>query len=73
MCTHGAAAAMGIAADYGIAAGKLADLVIVDTLKVSDALLDLPSRLWVIKRGQVTVETQHSCQVHHVFRKDLVS
>lgn len=73
MCTYAAAAAMGITADYGIAVGRLADLVIVDTLKVSDALLDLPARLWVIKRGKVTVETRHSCQVHHVFRKDLAS
>jgi cytosine deaminase len=73
MCTHAAAAAMGIAADYGIAVGRCADLVIVDTLKIADALLDLPTRLWVIKRGKVTVETQHSCHVHHVLRKDLAS
>jgi cytosine deaminase len=65
MCTHAAAAVMGMAGDYGIAVGKQADLLIVDTLKVSDALLDLPTRLWVIKRGKVTVETLHSCQVHH--------
>jgi cytosine deaminase len=73
MCTYGAAAAMGIASDYGIAVGKQADLLIVDTSRVSDVLLDLPPRLWVIKRGTVTVETQHSCRVHRVFRKDLAS
>ena len=66
MCTGAAAEAMGLAKDYGIAVGKQADLLIVDTFKVSDALLDLPPRLWVIKRGRVTVETQHSCQVHRV-------
>jgi cytosine deaminase len=73
MCTHAAAQAMGMATDYGIAVGKLADLLIVDTFRVSDALLDLPPRLWVIKRGRVTVETQHSCQIHRVSRKDLPS
>jgi cytosine deaminase len=66
MCTHAAARVMGISDDYGIGVGKQADLVIVDAHKVSDALLDLPSRRWVIKRGRVTVETQHSCQVHAV-------
>lgn len=73
MCTHGAAQAMGIAGRYGIAVGKHADLVVVDTRRVSDALLDLPSRLWVVKRGRVTVETQHSCRIHRPSRKDLAS
>jgi cytosine/creatinine deaminase len=73
MCTYAAAAAMGIAADYGIAVGKQADLLIVDTFRVSDVLLDLPPRLWVIKRGTVRVETQHSCRVHRVLRKDRAS
>jgi len=73
MCTHGAAAVMGIGGDYGIAVGRQADLLIVDTCRVSDVLLDLPTRLWVIKRGTVTVETQHNCRVHRAFRKDLAS
>jgi len=73
MCTRTAALAMGIARDYGIAVGNRADLVILDTLRISDALLDLPPRLWVIKRGRVTVETRHSCHIHRVFRKDLAS
>jgi cytosine deaminase len=73
MCTHGAAAVMGIASDYGLAVGKQADLLIVDSFSVADVLLDLPPRLWVIKRGMVTVETQHSCRVHRVFRKDVAS
>jgi cytosine deaminase len=68
MCTHAAARVMGMAEDYGIGVGKQADLVIVDAHRVSDALLDLPSRRWVIKRGRVTVETQHSCQVHPALR-----
>jgi cytosine/creatinine deaminase len=73
MCTYGAAAVMGIAEDYGLAVGRQADLLIVDTYRVADVLLDLPPRLWVIKRGTVTVETQHSCRIHRVFRKDLAS
>lgn len=73
MCTYGAAEVMGIAGDYGIAVGRQADLLIVDALRVADVLLDLPPRLWVIKRGMVTVETQHSCRVHRAFRKELAS
>jgi cytosine deaminase len=73
MCTQNAASVMGLDDDYGIAVGKQADLLILDTLRVSDVLLDLPTRLWVIKRGAVTVETQHTCRVHRAFRKDLAS
>jgi len=73
MCTQNAASVMGLDHDYGIAVGKQADLLILDTLRISDVLLDLPTRLWVIKRGAVTVETQHACLVHRAFRKDLAS
>jgi cytosine/creatinine deaminase len=64
MGTHDAARAMGIAADYGIAVGKRADLVILDTQLVADALLDIPPRAWVIKNGKVTVVTRHHCEIH---------
>jgi len=64
MGTHDAARAMGIAADYGIAVGKRADLVILDTALVADALLDIPPRAWVIKNGKVTVVTRHQCEIH---------
>jgi cytosine/creatinine deaminase len=64
MGTHDAARAMGIAADYGIAVGKRADLVILDTQLVADALLDIPPRAWVIKNGKVTVVTRHQCEIH---------
>ena len=73
MCTQNAAGVMGLDKDYGIAVGKRADLLILDTLRVSDVLLDVPARLWVIKRGAVTVETQHTCRVHRAIRKDLAS
>ena len=61
---NNAARAIGLAQDYGIAVGKQADLIILDTFRVADALLDIPPRLWVIKRGRITVVTQHSCEIH---------
>ncbi|MCE4059675.1 N-acyl-D-amino-acid deacylase [Pandoraea anapnoica] len=64
MGTHNAARAIGLSHDYGIAVGKQADLIILDTFRVADALLDIPPRLWVIKRGRITVVTQHSCEIH---------
>jgi cytosine deaminase len=64
MGTKNAARAIGIGQDYGIAVGKHADLVILDTYQVADALLDIPSRSWVIKRGKITVVTHHSCDIH---------
>ena len=63
MGTKNAARAIGIARDYGIAVGNQADLVILDTYEVADALLDIPSRSWVIKRGKITVVTHHSCDI----------
>ena len=67
MGTKNAARAIGIERDYGIAVGKQADLVILNTYKVADTLLDMPSRSWVTKRGKITVVTQHSCEIrrHH--------
>ncbi|CAB3800200.1 N-isopropylammelide isopropyl amidohydrolase [Paraburkholderia caffeinitolerans] len=64
MGTHNAARAIGIEHGYGIAVGKQADLVILDTFRVADALLDIPPRLWVIKRGRITVVTRHQCEIH---------
>jgi cytosine deaminase len=64
MGTKNAARAIGIARHYGIAVGKQADLVILDTYEVADALLDIPSRSWVIKRGKISVVTHHSCDIH---------
>jgi cytosine deaminase len=64
MGTKNAARAIGIAGNYGIAPGKQADLVILDTYQVADALLDIPPRSWVIKRGKITVVSRHSCEIH---------
>ncbi|GGI54090.1 amidohydrolase family protein [Oxalicibacterium solurbis] len=64
MGTINAARSIGIGRDYGIAVGKQADLVILDTYQVGDALLDMPARSWVIKRGRITVVTEHKCTIH---------
>jgi len=64
MATTNGARAMNIDQDYGIEVGKRADLVILDSELVADALLDLPPRLWVIKRGKITVESRHTCHLH---------
>ncbi len=64
MGTINAARSIGIGDNYGLAVGKQADLVILDTYQVADALLDIPARSWVIKRGKITVVTQHKSTIH---------
>lgn len=64
MATYDAARAMGLDGSYGIAAGKQADFVICDSPLVADVLLDIPVRLYVVKRGRVVVETTYSCQIN---------
>lgn len=64
MATRNAARAMGIADRYGIEVGKPANLVILDTPSVANAILDLPPRSWVVKGGRVTVETQHKSIIY---------
>lgn len=49
---------------YGIAEGNKANLVILDTKVVNDAIIDLPTRLFVIKDGCVTVETTKTVNVY---------
>jgi cytosine deaminase len=63
MSTSNAARAVGLSDDYGLAVGKQADLMILDTHVVADALLDLPARSWVLKRGRITVITKHESKI----------
>lgn len=49
---------------YGIGEGNKANLVILDTKVVNDAIIDIPTRLFVIKDGRVTVETTKTVTVH---------
>lgn len=45
---------------YGIEAGNKATMVLLDTDKYENAILDMPERLYVIKDGRVTVELQRN-------------
>lgn len=63
MGTSNAARAVGLSDKYGLAVGKQADLVVLDTLVVADALLDIPPRSWVLKRGRITVVTKHESRI----------
>ncbi|MDP3304810.1 MAG: amidohydrolase family protein [Erysipelotrichaceae bacterium] len=42
--------------NYGVFEGARASLVLLDTMRYQDAIIDIPSRLFVIKDGVVTVE-----------------
>ncbi|MFF4752149.1 amidohydrolase family protein [Streptomyces sp. NPDC002514] len=57
MATTEAAEVVGIADRYGLRAGARADLVVLDTRRVADALLDRPARTAVIKSGRVVART----------------
>src|SRR5690606_4674065 len=63
MSTTDAARAVGINKDYGLAVGKPADLMILDTEVVADALLDIPARSWVFKRGRIAAVTKHETRI----------
>ena len=55
MITENPAKALGLK-DYGLAIGKKADLVLLETKVRANALIDIPERAYVIKNGRVTVE-----------------
>lgn len=63
MSTNNAARAVGINDSYGLAVGKQADFMILDTHVVADALLDLPARSWVFKRGRVAAITRRETTI----------
>ena len=58
MATYAAARSIGLQ-DYGLGEGRIADLVVLDSPLIGDVLNDIPARLWVLKRGRVTVRTEH--------------
>lgn len=51
--------------NYGLDVGRDADLVLLDTERVADAIIDLPARTAVIKRGRVVARTE--CRVELAF------
>ena len=57
LVTSRAAACFG-ADDYGLGAGKRADLVVFDAPTAVDAVRTMAARRWVISRGRVVAETQ---------------
>lgn len=58
LITVHAAQALGIADRYGIAPGKVADLVVLDTLRVSDVIQDQAVRWAVIKGGRIVAQNR---------------
>lgn len=64
--TLNAARAIGIAEQYGLKVGRPGTLVVLDTFRFDDAVIDVPERLWVLKQGRVSV-------VNHVSSEFLLS
>ncbi len=52
ICTHGGAKVMGIA-DYGLAVGCNADLVILPGETLAEAIVERPADRTVVKRGRI--------------------
>ncbi|WP_284140865.1 MULTISPECIES: amidohydrolase family protein [unclassified Virgibacillus] len=63
MLTTNPAKALGLT-DYGIEVGKAANVVLLDTESVTNAVIDLPTRLFVVKDGKITVETEKTVHVY---------
>lgn len=64
MITENAARALGLK-EYGIKENNEANMVLLDTRKYQDAIIDIPQRLYVIKSGKVTVEVEHQIKRHY--------
>ncbi len=62
MLTTNPARALGLA-NYGIGVGKDADLVLLDTQRVADVILDQPVRSFVVKRGRIVAQTRKETEV----------
>ncbi|MDR7550823.1 MAG: amidohydrolase family protein [Armatimonadota bacterium] len=58
MVTEAAARVLRIETRYGLAPGCDADLVVVGSRRVADVVADQPTRIAVIKRGRVILETR---------------
>ena len=56
MFTENAAKVLGVEDRYGIAPGKDADFVVLDTQNFNDIMIDQPEKRWVVKGGRVVVE-----------------
>ncbi|MGY0022064.1 amidohydrolase family protein [Streptomyces sp. YJ-C3] len=63
MATHGAARVVGIADRYGLRPGAAADLVVLDTERFDDVLLERPARAYVVKAGRVVARTRTTTEL----------
>jgi cytosine deaminase len=57
MLTTNPAKALGLK-NYGLAVGKDADVVLLNTQRVADVILDIPDRSVVVKRGRIVAQTE---------------
>ncbi len=57
MLTYNPAKALNLK-DYGLAVGKKADVVLLNTDRLSSVILDIPAALKVIKGGKIVAETE---------------
>ena len=60
MATYNAARIFGVEKDYGVEIGKQADLVIVDTDNILDAIRLQPARLYVLRKGKVVARSRYT-------------
>lgn len=49
--------------DYGLVVGNRADLVLLDTKKVNEVIIDMAEKLFVLKDGRVVVKTQRQTEM----------
>ncbi len=63
MATINAAKAIGVEEEYGIEAGKRADLVVIDAKDVHEAIRTQAPRLWVISKGKVVARSEFLSEV----------
>ncbi len=64
MITTHSARALGID-HYGIAAGNRASMVVLDTKRYQDAIIDVPSKLLVVSEGKVIVELKKELKLNY--------
>ncbi|MFE3024477.1 amidohydrolase family protein [Nocardia tengchongensis] len=70
MATTEAARTIGIADRYGVKVGACADLVVLSSYRLGDALLDRPDRNYVFKGGRVTARTTRTQELTEPGAKD---
>jgi cytosine/creatinine deaminase len=63
MATTDAAEVLGIADRHGLRVGARADLVVLGTHRLADALLDRPDRCYVIKAGRIVARTTRVTEI----------